>query len=577
MSKKGDEAFLATVKENYREAVDGWQHIYDAARSDTKFCYDVDEGQWPAQIRQEREKDGRPVLTINKLQKFLRQIRGDQMQNRPRIKVIPVDDKSDPRMAELYNGIIRQIEYQSNAGVAYDTAYNHSISSSFGFWRFVTKYADDNSFDQDILIKRVINNLSVHFDPFATEFCLEDAQYCFIEDLVDKKRFKVLWPDAEFTSFDSNDVTTLFGDWLQTDKARVAEYFWKDTVQKKIALLKDGTVIPIDKKVTFEALKHLGYEVVRDRMVDEVVVKWAKISGGEVLEESTWIGKDIPVIPVFGDEVIADGKRHLLSLARGAKGPQQMYNYWATAGTETVALAPKNPYVVDHRQIKGFEQEWEESNRTNRMYIRYNAVAGLQKPQREQPAQVPTAIMAMMERTAFDVEDHLGRYEASQGQASNERSGKAIIARIQQSDKGTYTFVDNFTRSFVASGKQLLDLIPKVYDTQRAMMIQGEDGSQEMVEVNKPALMPDGTPGKANDLSVGKYDLIASIGSSFASKRQEMVADMKDALQYSPELAQIIAPLIFKYSDAPGSQEIYAEMKKGIGQMQQQKEMEGVK
>lgn len=575
MSKESD--FLATVKENYQESIDGWRHIYDEARSDTKFCYDVDDGQWPSGIRAEREKDGRPVLTINKLQKFLRQIRGDQMQNRPRVKVIPVDSKSDPDMAELYNGIIRQIEYHSNAGVAYDTAYNHAISSSFGFWRFVTKYADDNSFDQEIFIKRVINPLSVHFDPYATEFCLEDAQYCFVEDLIDKKRYKLLWPDAEFGDFDSNGIENVFGDWLKQDKVRIAEYFYKDTVQKKIALLKDGRVIPIDKEVTFEALKHMGHEVVKDRLVDTTVVKWCKLSGAEVLEESTWITDDIPVIPVFGDEVIADGKRYLLSLARGAKGPQQMYNYWATAGTETVALAPKNPYVVEHRQIQGFEAEWDEAHRTNRPYVRYRHVNGLQKPQRENQTQVPTGIMAMMERTAFDVEDHLGRYEASQGQTSNERSGKAIVARIQQSDKGTYTFVDNFTRSFVASGKQLIKMIPKVYDTHRALRIQGEDGKEDSVEVNKPILAADGSAGKMNDLSVGKYDLIASIGSSFASKRQEMVADLKESMQYAPNIAQIIAPLIFKYSDAPGSQEVYAELKKGIDQLQQQEALQGVK
>jgi hypothetical protein len=393
---------------------------------------------------------------------------------------------------------------------------------------------------------------------------------------VDKKRFKALWPDAEFTNFDSNDVTTLFGDWLQTDRARVAEYFWKDTVQKKIAQLKDGSIIPIDKKVTFEALKHLGYEVTRDRMVDTTVVKWCKLSGGEVLEESEWITDDIPIIPVFGDEVISEGKRHLLSLIRGAKGPQQMYNYWATAATETVALAPKNPYVVDARQVAGFEQEWEESNRTNRMYIRYKHVNGVQKPQREMPAQVPNAIMSMQQQTALDVEDHLGRYESSKGETSNERSGKAINARIAQSDKGTYTFVDNFSRSFIASGKQLIKMIPKVYDTHRALRIQGEEGQEGMVEVNKPVLGPEGAT-TANDLSVGKYDLIASIGSSFASKRQEMVTDMKEAMQYAPSIAQVIAPLIFKYSDAPGSQEVYAELKKGMEQQQQMQAAEAVK
>lgn len=572
MVKKADE-FIAGAKERYKEAIDGWDHIYTDASDDLKFVYDVDSGQWPVSIRNQREKDGRPVLTINKLQKFVRQLRGDQMMNRPRIRVIPVDDQADVKMAALYNGLIRQIEYLSNAEIAYDTAYMHAISSSFGFFRIITKYTDDASFDQDILIKRIINPLSVHFDPYSVEFELEDARYCFIEELIDKKDFKKLYPRAEVSDFESSTTATLFGDWLQADKVRVAEYFWKEPVKKRIVMLSDGTVVPVDNAKTLDALKAMGLEVTREREVDSHIVKWCKISGAEVLEESVWPGRDIPIIPVFGDEIVADGKRYYLSLARGAKGPQQMYNYWASAATETIALAPKMPFIVDHRQIRGFENEWDEANLHNRMYIRYNAVNGIQKPAREPQTQVPTAIMNVMQATAFDIEDHLGRYEASQGKASNERSGKAIIARVAQADKGTYTFVDNLTRAIVYAGRQLIDLIPKIYDTPRALRIMGENGEQELVGVNQPTVGPDGTSVvRDNDLSIGKYDLIASVGASYSSKRQEMVEMMIQSMQYAPMLAPVIAPLVFKYSDWPGAEEVSAELQKQIqaAQMQQQ-------
>ena len=563
MGKQED--FIKDAKDRYKESVDGWSDIYREASDDLKFVYDVDEGQWPEKMRTDREKDGRPILTVNKLQKFVRQIRGDQMMNRPRIKVIPVDDQADVQMAELYDGLIRQIEYLSTAGTTYDTAYMHAISCSVGFFRLITKYTDNNTFNQDIFIKRVINPFSVHYDPYAVEFTLEDAKYCFIEELIDKKDFKARYPKAEVSDFDSSSTATIFGDWMQKDKLRIAEYFYKEPVKKKIVMLETGEVIPVDNKNTIEAIKALGGVIVREREAETPVVKWCKLNGVEVLEESEWPGIDIPIIPVFGDEIVTDGKRYYLSLARGAKGPQQMYNYWATAATETVALAPKMPFIVDHRQIKGFETEWEESNRTNRMFIRYNAIAGLNKPSREPQAQVPSAIMNMMQTTAFDIEDHLGRYEASQGQASNERSGRAIIARITQSDKGTYTFVDNLTRAIVAAGRQMIDLIPKIYDTPRALRVMDETGQETLVNVNQPTL-----DGIQNDLSVGKYDLVAVTGASFGSKRQEMVEMMIQALQYAPALSSIIAPLIFKYSDWPGSDEIYNEIKKGIEQLQQQ-------
>ena len=569
MSK--DEDFIKDIKDNYREAVDGWDEIYTAASDDTKFVYDVDEGQWPQKVRDARIADGRPIITSNKLQKILRRIRGDGMMNRPSLKVIPVDSLADPKKAQLFSGILREIEYLSSADIVYDTAYNHTISSSIGFWRIVTEYSDENSFDQDIRIKRILNPLSVHFDPYAQGFNLEDAKYCFVEELIKKSQFKKRYPNAEIQDFDSTSTTELFGDWLDGDTVRIAEYFYKDTVSNKLVQLEDGQIIPIGGKVTIEALKQLalagGPQIVQERTSQSDVVKWCKVNGVEKLDESVWPGKNIPIIPMFGDEVVVEGKRYYISLARGAKGPQQMYNYWATAATETVALAPKMPFIVDHRQIKNFESEWNEANHKNRMFIRYNAIQGLQKPQRENQAQVPTAIMNMMQSTAYDIEDHLGQYESSKGEASNERSGKAIVARVQQSDKGTYLFVNNRTRSMIYGGRQIIDLIPKIYDTPRALQILGEDGEHSLVDVNQPR--PDGT-GKDNDLSIGKFDLIASVGASYASMRQEMTETMIQALQYAPDLAGVIAPLIFKYSDAPGAQEIYGELTKAVQQMQAQ-------
>jgi hypothetical protein len=562
---------LKEIKDNYKESVDGFDHIYKSASDDMQFVYDVGEGQWPAEIRNERQKAGRPVLTINKLQKTLRRIRGDHKMNPTQIKVLPVDDKADVETAKLYNGLIREIEYLSNAEIAYDTAYNHAISASIGFWRIITKYVDGgNAFDQEISIKRILNFLSVHFDPYAQEFNYEDARYCFVEDLMKKEDFKKKYPNAEVIDFESTTTATLFGDWMQGDNVRVAEYFYKEPVKQKMVMLETGEIIPVNAKITIDAIKHLGGVIVKERTVETNVVKWCKISGAEILEESEWPTDDIPIIPMFGDEIVVNGKRYYISLTRGATDPQRMYNYWAVAGTETVALAPKNPFIMDHRQVKGFENEWDESNRTNRIYVRYNAVAGLQKPAREPQTQVPTAIMAMMQATAYDVEDHLGQYEASKGEASNERSRVAIMARVQQSDKGTFLFVDNSTRSKICGGKQIIKLIPKIYDTKRALRIRGEGGEEELVTVNDPTLDASGAVVKKNDLSIGKYDLIATVGASFSSKRQEMVQTMTDAMQYAPSIAPLIAPLIFKYSDSPGSQEIYAELKKGIEQQQQQ-------
>ena len=327
--------------------------------------------------------------------------------------------------------------------------------------------------------------------------------------MMNVKDFDKKYKGAERSDF--TGLQTLMGDWLNNDMVRIAEYFYKIPVKKTIVQLETGEIIEIGKNVTVKKIKDAGGIIIRDRVVDSHKVMWCKMTGHEILEESEWAGKYIPVIPVLGDEIIADGKRYYLSLTRGAIGPQQMYNFWASAATETVAMTPKNPFIVDHRQIKGFEREWDESNIKNRMYIRYNAISGLQKPSREPQGQVPAAIIGMMQSTAFDIEDHLGRYEAAKGQSSNERSGVAIQARVAQSDKGSYAFADNLARAIVYSGKQLIDLIPKIYDTQRAIQIMDESGNQQTVDVNMPTISPDGKPVLVNDLSVGKFDLISVV------------------------------------------------------------------
>lgn len=563
-----DEDILEELRDRYKTATQGWDHIYEEVTNDLKFVYDIEGGQWPESIRTARENDKRPVITGNKLLKFVRQLRGDFLQNRPRMKIVPVDNKADVKMAEIYNGLVRQIEYLSDASIAYDTGYMHATSSSVGYFRIISKYADDDSFDQDLYIERIINNLSVHYDPAAIKFNYEDAKYCFIEELVSKKDFERQYPGAEFTNFDSHKA--LFGEWIQGENIRVAEYFYKSPVEKTIVQMTSGKIHELTEAVTRESLQSEGDIILRERKVDAYEIKWCKTNGYEILKKGDWPGKYIPIIPVLGDEIVVDGKRHYLSLIRGAKGQQEMYNYWATAATETVALAPKMPFIVDHKQIAGFENEWEEANITNRMFIRYNAIQGIEKPTRERQTEIPGAIISMMQTTAFDIEDHLGRYEASKGQASNERSGKAIIARIQQADKGSYVYVDNGTRSIIYGTRQLIDLIPKIYDTQRALRIRGENDEEQIVDVNIPAADAEGNFTLMNDLSVGKYDLIATVGASFSSKRQEMVEMLIESMQYAPQLAVVIAPLIFKYADFPGAEEVYAEIKKAIENMPKQ-------
>lgn len=546
--------FIENALKRYKTSVEKWRHIYDDALNDLKFVYDIDNGQWPEDVV--RERGNRPIITVNKLLKFVRHLRCELAINKPGIDVIPVDSRADVEIAKIYKGLIKEIEYLSSAETAYATAYTYAVAGSVGYFRIIADYIDD-TFEQELKIKRILNPMAVHFGP-AMEFTMEDADWCFVEDRLSIEDFKRRYPSAQAVDFDGKH------DWFDEDGVRIAEYFWKEKEKRKKALLETGEEVWLDED-NLRLIELSGVRVVKERTVDKCKVMWCKMSGAEILEEEReWPGKNIPIIPVFGDEIVIEGKKHYMSLVRGAKGIARMYNFWATAATENVAMIPKNPYVLDHRQVKGFENEWEEANVKNRMFVRYNHLAGMPKPQRDPQATIPNAIMGMMQATAYDIEDHLGRYESSKGQASNERSRVAIMARVAQSEKGSFFFIDNFQRALIYAGRQLIDLIPKIYDTNRLLRVMDETGSTGLVEVNKPALNDRGEPLMENDLAAGRYDLIATVNTAYSSKRQEMVEMMIQSMQYAPTLAPVIAPLIFKYSDWPGAEEIYNEVQKEV-------------
>ena len=101
--------------------------------------------QWPQEVIDKRAKEGRPCLVINRLPAFGKQVTNDARQNRPAIKCHPVGDKSDRETAEILNGLIKNIEYSSNADVAYDTGLDHAVFGGIGYWTVNIDYAETSN------------------------------------------------------------------------------------------------------------------------------------------------------------------------------------------------------------------------------------------------------------------------------------------------------------------------------------------------------------------------------------------------------------------------------------------------
>ena len=582
-----DRDLISTMKSRFTMAVSAYSESREDELDDLRFQAGSPDNQWqwPADVLATRGSvqgqtiNARPCLTINKLPQHVRQVTNDQRQNRPSGKVIPADDKGDIEVAEIFEGVVRHIEYISDADVAYDTACENQVTYGEGYFRILTEYCDDNSFDQDLRIGRIRNSFSVYMDPTIQDPCGADAEWCFITEDLTKDEYERQFPDAMPLSVmmqqGVGDQST--SQWLSENTVRIAEYFYYEHTPTKLNLYANN-VNALEGTPEDKQMKALGMKPIKTRTADVKTVKWCKTNGFEMLESRDWAGKHIPVIRVVGNEFEVDGRLYVSGLVRNAKDAQRMYNYWVSQEAEMLALAPKAPFIGYGGQFEGYENQWKTANTTNWPYLEVNPDvtdgngAVLPLPQRALPPMAQTGLIQAKMGASDDIKSTTGQYDSSLGATSNERSGRAILAREKQGDTGTYHFVDNLSRAIRYGTRQLVDLIPKIYDTQRIARIIGIDGETGIAKIDPNQAEPvrkvvDETGvviEKIYNPSVGKYDVCVTTGPSYMTKRQESLDAMSQLLQGNPQLWAVAGDLFVKNMDWPGAQEMAKRFAKTI-------------
>ena len=584
---KSDASILATARSRLDMAMSALSESREDENDDLKFYAGSPDNhwQWPADVLATRGAvqgqtiNARPTLTINKLPQHVRQVTNDQRQNRPGAKVIPVDDNADIEIAEIFNGMIRHIEYMSDADVAYDTACENQVAYGEGYVRLLTEYCDDNTFDQDIKIGRIRNSFSVYMDPTMQDPTGADAKYCFVTEDLTKEEFTRMYPDASpITTLQSLGVgDQSISNWLNEDTIRIADYYYIDYDPATLNLY-PGNQTAFAGTAEDKALKAYFGKPIKSRESDRQKVRYCKINGYEILEQREWVGKYIPVVRIVGNEFEVDGRLYVSGLVRNAKDAQRMYNYWVSQEAEMLALAPKAPFVGYGGQFEGYEDKWKTANTQNWPYLEVNPDvtdgqgATLPLPQRAQPPMASSGLLQAKAGAAEDIKSTTGQYNASLGMGSNERSGKAILARQREGDVGTYHYGDNLARGVRHIARQLIDMIPKIYDTQRVARIIGEDGETKMVKINPDQQQPVNkivdeqgiVLEKIYNPGVGKYDVVATTGPGYATKRQEALEAMAQLLQGNPQLWSVAGDLFVKNMDWPGAQEMSKRFAKTI-------------
>lgn len=539
MNSEKERAILKEAIARLRLSMEEDEENRKAALEDLEFAY-VEGAQWPADTRADR--DGRPCLEINKMPVFVDQVVGDQRQNRPAIKVIPVDSKADIHIAEIYGGWIKHVQETSKSDIAVDHGFEHAVACGYGALRVVTEYVSDDGFEQDARIKKISNALSVWWGPHE-EYDCSDADYCFVVSDISREEYKTLY-SREPMPFNYADARYVEG-WTTKDTVRVAEYFVKEYETVTLYLLDDGRVV--DQKNDYDT-------VVNKRVARRYSVKWYLLSGDAVLEENTWVGKKyIPIIPIWGKEINIGGKRKVRGLLHYAKDSQRMYNYWQSCDTELVALAPKFPYMITPIQIAGHETQWKSADKKPYPYLLANPDPKAPGwPKRELPPQASSAMTQKIAQADQEIRDTVGLQKASLGMQSNERSGAAIRERKMEGDVGTFSFIDNLARSIEHLGRVLVDAAPGILDSERIIRLGLEDSLQKFEGVNVKTESGE----ILNDLSIGTYDIVVTVGPSYSTQRTEARQSMSEFIQYYPQAAPVIGDLYAKSMDWPGADKV---------------------
>lgn len=529
---------------------------------------------WPAKVKRERELDGRPCLTVNKLPTFLHQVTNDQRQNVPGIKVSPVDDHADEETAKIVQGWIRHTEYASNADVAYDTAVNSAAAIGVGYFRLVTDFCSEDSFDQDIRFRRIRNSFTVYFDPLSEEPDGSDQRRNMISGKMSRVDFVRDYPKAEVTTqgFSSGigDQSNL--DWIGQDFVRIAEYYRIEETPATLIELSNGETGFKEDLVDLPP----GVTITRERKSSRSKVMLYKITALDILESTEIKCKWIPVFPVYGDEIDIDGKVIRAGLVRNAKDPSKMYDFWMTSATEEVALRPKTPYIGAEGQFEGYEDDWNAANVRSFPYLEYKPVtldgALAPAPARQPMADIPNGMLTMAMHANDNIKATTGLFDSSLGARGNATSGIQERSQQRQGDMANFHYTDNLNRSVRHAGRCLISMLPHYVDGTRLLRIMGEDDSISSVMVNQPIppeqQKPDPETGAIqtvlNDLTIGQYDVTVKAGPSYSTLREEAADSMIEFGKSWPKLMDVAGDKVIRAMDWPGATEIADRVEKTI-------------
>lgn len=585
--KETDEDILQEARDNFKLAHDYESDFRKLYIEDVKFANgDSDNGwQWPHALLQDREVNKRPALTVNKVTNEVGKVTNYSRQNPSSIRIKPVGGQSSFDASQAFEGLVRDIEYQSNAQSIYEEATDSQVEGGIGYWRVLPQYANDDSFDQELRILPVWNHLGVLLDPNIKQRDGSDAMWGFIFDEVQRSRAEKQYPDIDFRiasntlGVDGND------DWITDDAVRIAEYFRIKEIPDELIFIDDGNEqaqfrrsdIPEKWRGLLPAAEKNPDITIKRRKLMVRKLQWFKIVGADIVSRR-WDFKCqyIPIIRVPGRERKIEGKLERKGLVRSLKDPQRMYNYNTSGQVEYGALATKSPWVGPLEAFEGNEVQWNNANTNNAAYLTYkhrdSEGETMPKPERPEPPGTSPAFLDGMRIAAAEIEMASGQFGPQQHNPAMERTPRAVSERRRQGDIATFDFLNNLAAAKAYTGRIIIDWARAIYDTERVVQILNKDGTRTSLKIDPEAQTAYEQAKSEDEVAaifnprVGRYEVRSDIGPSYATQREEAWNAFVEIMTGDPVLINEIGDLMFKAADFPMADEISERLRRKIRQ-----------
>lgn len=554
---------IATARKRVEQARAA--QLEQRAQSKTDLEFRVNK-QWNEKTKQDRIDAGRPALTINLCNRFVNQVVNDVYQNKPSCHVDPKKGPATKPTAEVYEGMVRSILYDSEAETGIDIAADYQISSGEGHVIVEAELIDEETNQQALRVNPIHDPTTIYWDPFARRYDRKDAKWCVQLCIMSRLSYEAKLDSGEWKG--SDDYKGMGGKAVSFTGDGLPPLDWSDPNgdQESIIVAKYWCV----EEGKFQRVAFDDDSVGWDDIVPEGrTVKGAKgkprnrrvichiINGIDELEEPIVSpGKWIPIVSFYGPMTWVDGKLYIGSLIRDVRDLQVLYNWEATNEAEALGMMPRAPYMLTPEMVQGHEGKWQKANNANTPYLLVNADPLMPGWPQRQEYKAPLDLFTVAKQgTSQTMKDVIGMQDPSLGKASSaDQSGFAIGQLRSEGDLSTFHYLNNIRRSIRQLCRILVDLIPFYYDIEQEVRILGEDMKAEIVMVNttQPIQQEDGSF-YHHQLDVGEYEVVVSDEPAYATARKESREFYSSLAANNPEAAEILMDLILENSDLAGA------------------------